>query len=86
MAEAKVSCSERTQTSWLEAQIHAQLHKDGTKETTKGCKPLPRFPPTPSPPHLGKAPGSPTQPSWAQDGGMQPSWHVKGTAVPQASC
>lgn len=45
VAEAKVSCSERTQASWLQAQIHAQLHKDGTKETPKGCKPPPRFPP-----------------------------------------
>lgn len=58
VAEAKVSCSERTQMSWLQAQIHVQLHKNGTKETPNGCKPPPCFPP-----HPGRAPGSPTQPS-----------------------
>lgn len=46
-AENKVSCSERTQMSWLQAQIHAQLHKDGTKETPNGCKPPPHTPPQP---------------------------------------
>lgn len=30
--------------SWLQAQIHTQLHKDGMKETPDGCKPPPCFP------------------------------------------
>lgn len=52
-SEAKVSCSERTQMSWLQAQIHAQLHKDRTKEKRNGCKPPPCFPPA-----LKELPGS----------------------------
>jgi len=78
-AEAKVNCSERTQTSWLQAQIHAQLHKDRTKETPNGCKPPPRFPPAPA-----ELPGPRQSPAGHGMGGYNPSQRVKGTAVPQS--
>lgn len=82
MAEAKVSCSEGTQMSWLQAQIHAQLHKDGTKETLNGCNPLPT-----SPPALAELPGPRRSPAGQRRGGTHnPSQLVKGTAVPQTFC
>lgn len=69
--------------SWLQAQINAQLHKDGTKETPNGCKPPPRIPPQPR--QSSRVPDT-AQLGTGWGGGHNPLWRVKGTAVPQASC